>query len=256
MRPATTVIKVCRVMEQFQDRQSLGIADLARRTGLVPSDIHRILRSLLAVHYIDQEPETKRYRLGFVLVRLGLTAFRGNLLREKARPILAQVSKRLGAATHLALFERDRLELRLLDQTNGPTAAILPGHLGEVEHLHCTAIGKAILASLDQNTLACALQKRGMPRLTCDTITDAAALERQLEEVRRSGYAFDREELKLGVCCIGSPIRDHTNAVVGAISASISASRFFVSDEPCFGAILKSAADDLSAAFSGPRLVG
>ena len=256
MRPATTVIKVCRIMEQFQDRESLGIADLARRTGLLPSDIHRIVRSLLAVHYVDQDPETKKYRLGFALVRLGLTAFRGNLLREKARPILAQVSKRLGATIHLTLFECDRLELRHLDQTNGPTAAMLQGHqLGGVEQLHCTAVGKAILASLDQNTLASALQKSGLPRLTRETITDAATLVRQLEEVRRLGYASDREELRPGICCVGSPIRDHSNAVVGAISASIPASNFFLSEEPHMGAILKAVADDLSTAFSISKLV-
>src|SRR6266849_9153653 len=234
-------------MEQFQDRQSIGITDLARTTGLLPSDIHRIVRSLLAVHYIDQDPETKKYRLGFALVRLGLTAFRGNLLREKSGPILAQVSKRLGATIHLTLFECDRLELRHLDQTNGPTAAMLRSghHMGGVEQLHCTAVGKAILASLDQNTLASALQKSGLPRLTCETITDEATLVKQLEGVRRRGYASDHEELRLGICCVGSPIRDHANCVVGAISASIPASNFFLSEEPHVGAILKAAADDL-----------
>jgi hypothetical protein len=54
MRPATTIVKVCRVMDQFQDRQPLGITDLARRTGLLPSDVHRIVRSLLVAHYLDQ----------------------------------------------------------------------------------------------------------------------------------------------------------------------------------------------------------
>ena len=254
MKPATTVIKVCRVMEQFQDRQPLGVTDLGRRTGLLPSDVHRILTSLRALHYVEQDRKTRKYRLGFALVRLGLTAFRGNLLREKARPILAQVSKRLDATTHLALFERSRLELRLLDQTDGPTSAMLPAHLGEVEHLHCTAIGKAILASLDQTTLASALQ-RGLPRLTCETITDPATLGRQLEEVRRCGYALDREELRGGVCCVGALIRDHANAAVGAISASIPASRFLLCNEAEWGAILKTAADDLSAALSVSRWV-
>jgi DNA-binding IclR family transcriptional regulator len=79
MKPATTVTKVCRILEQFQERQSLGIADLARGTGLLPSDVHRILASLRAHHYIWQDPETKKYRLGVALMRLGLTAFCGPL---------------------------------------------------------------------------------------------------------------------------------------------------------------------------------
>src|SRR5580693_8457110 len=95
MKPATTVAKVCLIMEQFEERQSLGITDLARRTGLLPSDVHRILVTLRASRYIWQDPETKKYRLGVAMMRLGLMAFERNLLREKAEPILTQLSERL-----------------------------------------------------------------------------------------------------------------------------------------------------------------
>jgi IclR family transcriptional regulator, KDG regulon repressor len=74
MKAATTVTKVCRVMEQFRERQSFGISDLARRMELLPSDVHRILTSLRAFGYIEQDPETRKYRLGLSLLRLGRTA--------------------------------------------------------------------------------------------------------------------------------------------------------------------------------------
>ncbi len=250
MKPATTVLKVCRVMDQFRGRQALGIAELARRTGFLPSDVHRILTSLRSVHYIDQDPETKKYRLGVGLVHLGLTAFRGNLLREKAQPVLAQVSRRLAATTHLALFERSRLELLLIAQTDGPAPAMLPKSLGEMEYLHCTALGKAILAGLDRDALGGVLQVRGMPRITRNTITDAAALHEQLAEVRQRGYAVDCEELQPGLCCIGSPIRDRASTLLGAISVSVPASRFLDCNPAHLGTVLKAAADDLGAAFS------
>src|ERR1700722_29901 len=124
MKPATTVTKVCLIMEQFQERQSLEITDLARRTGLLPSDVHRILVTLRANRYIWQDPETKKYRLGVALMRLGLMAFERNLLREKAEPILTQLSERLGAATHLGLLDAQRMELILIDQIGGPTAGM------------------------------------------------------------------------------------------------------------------------------------
>ena len=60
MKTATTVTKLCRVMEQFQERQSFGITDLARRTELLPSDVHRILASLRVFGYIEQDPDTKK----------------------------------------------------------------------------------------------------------------------------------------------------------------------------------------------------
>lgn len=240
-------------MEQFRERQSLGIADLARGTGLLPSDVHRILSSLRANCYIDQDPETKKYRLGIALIHLGLTAFKRNLLREKAQPILVRLSKRLGATTYLGLLDGRRLELLLMEQINGPTTAMSQVHLGETEQLHCTALGKVILASLDRRTLASVLQKSGMPRCTCRTMTDAAALEQQLEQVRRGGFAVDCEEFISGLCCIGSSIRDCTGTLVGAISASMPTSRFLVWKEAQLGAILKTAAGDLSAAL-GPNV--
>jgi len=247
MKPATTVTKICRVMEQFQERQSLGVTDLARRTGLLPSDVHRILMSLRANRYIWQDPETKKYRLGVALMRLGLMAFESNLLREKAQPILTQLSKRLGAATHLGLLDAQRLELILIDQIGGPTAGMVQVHLGEIEQLHSTALGKAILANLDPHQLAFALQKSGMPRSTCYTITTAVVLEPQLEQVRRCGYSVDHEEFTRGVCCIGSSLRDFTGAMVGAISSSMPTSCFHEWGEAQLGAILRTAADNLSA---------
>jgi IclR family KDG regulon transcriptional repressor len=247
MKPATTVTKVCRVMEQFQERQSLGITDLARRTGLLPSDVHRILMSLRANRYIWQDPETKKYRLGVALMRLGLTAFERNLMREKAQPIMTQLSRRLDATTHLGLLDGQRLELILIDQISGPTAEMLQVHLGETEQLHCTALGKAILANFDHRRLASALEKSGMPPSTCNTITNAAALELQLEQVRRCGYSVDHEEFTKGVCCIGSSIRDFTGAVVGAISTSMPKARFLEWGEAQLGEILRTAGDNLSA---------
>ena len=247
MKPATTVTKVCRVMQQFQERQTLGVTDLARRTGLLPSDVHRILTSLRIHHYVCQDPETKRYQLGVAAMRLGLAAFERNLLREKARPILMQLSKRLGATTYLGMLDRQRLELIIMDQISGPKEALLPMHPGQTEQLHCTALGKAILANLDRLLLASALQKSGMPKRTCYTITNAAALEQQLEQVRRSGYSVDHEESAKGVCCIGSSIRDISGTVVGAISASMPTSHFLICKEAQLGEILQTSGDNLSA---------
>ena len=72
MKPATTIIKVCRVHEEFGSRPSTGVSNLARRTDLLPSDVHQTLTSLQYCGYIDQDPETKRYRLGCGLLKLGL----------------------------------------------------------------------------------------------------------------------------------------------------------------------------------------
>src|SRR3954451_11965313 len=92
MKPATTITKVCRVLEEVRSRPSIGVSDLASRTALLPSDVHRILTSLQYCGYIDQDPETKRYRLGCGLLKLGLIAGERMQLREAGRPIIPPVS--------------------------------------------------------------------------------------------------------------------------------------------------------------------
>jgi IclR family transcriptional regulator, KDG regulon repressor len=239
MKPATTVTKLCRVMEQFQERQSFGITDLARRTELLPSDVHRILTSLRAFGYIEQDPETRKYRLGFSLLRLGLTVFRRDHLRENA------------AATHLALLDGRELKVFLVDQVEGPNDSIFSDHLGASERLHCSALGKTIIANLSPDIALPALEKSGLTKCTRNTITDMSILEQQFEGIRRLGYAVDREECVNGVCCLAVPLRDHAGNVVGAISTSMPASEFIAWDESRLGGHLKAAALNVSATLGG-----
>lgn len=253
MKTATTVTKLCRVMEQFQERQSFGITDLARRTDLLPSDVHRILTSLRVFGYIEQDPETKKYRLGFSLLRLGLTAFRRNQLYEKAHPVLATLSQKVGAATQLAQLDGRELKVFLVDRVTGPSDLVFGDHLGGSARLHCTALGKTIIANLTPDIAIPALEKSGLTRCTRRTITDPSILVRQFNEIRRLGYAVDREEYSNGLCCLASPLRDNEGSVVGAISTSMPSSQFIGWDESRLGAHLKAAALCLSATLATAR---
>jgi IclR family KDG regulon transcriptional repressor len=255
MKTATTVTKLCRVMEQFQERQSFGITDLARRTDLLPSDVHRILTSLRVFGYIEQDPETKKYRLGFSLLRLGLIAFRRNQLFEKAHPVLARLSQKVAAATQLAQLDGRELKVFLVDRVNGPNDLAFADHLGGSARLHCTALGKSIIANLRPEIAHSALEKSGLTRCTSHTITDRSILTRQFEQIRRLGYAVDREEYSNGLCCLASPLKDKDGSVVGAISTSMPSSRFVEWDEARLGADLKAAALHLSTALGASKAV-
>lgn len=248
VKPATTVTKVCRIIGEFRDRKFLGVTDLAQRTTLLPSDVHRILTSLRASGYVDQDPETKKYSLGFALQRLGLTAFQRNELREKAQPVLVRLSRQAGASVHLGVLDGRESEVIMIDQVDGSTENMFRERLGGSVQLHCTALGKAILANLDRQKAGFALERIVLTRNTGRTITDIAILEKQLEQVRRQGYAVDRDEYTHGACCIGSPVRDSTGAVIAAISTSMPTSLFLTWDEARLSSRLKAAAYTLSAA--------
>ncbi|MGA2117386.1 MAG: IclR family transcriptional regulator [Bryobacteraceae bacterium] len=247
MKPATTVVKVCRIMDQFRDRSALGVTDLARRTRLLPSDVHRILTSLKADGYISQDPETKQYRLGLAVMRLGLAAFQRSVLAEKARPELVRLSQEIEATTHLGVLDERELEVVLVDQIDASPKKMFRPHLGGAEPLHCTALGKPILAGMNRHLMLYALEKRGLARSTRHTITDVATLERQFQQVRQQGYAVDREESAEGVCCIGSPVRDYTGAVVAAISVSMPTEQFLIWEEADLAACVKAAGAAVSS---------
>ncbi len=247
MKPATTVVKVCRIMDQFRDRSALGVTELARRTQLLPSDVHRILTSLKADGYISQDPETKQYRLGLAIMRLGLAAFQRSVLAEKARPELVRLSQEIEASTHLGVLDERELEVVLVDQIDASPKKMFRPHLGGAEPLHCTALGKPILAGMNRHLMLYALEKRGLARSTRHTITDVATLERQFQQVRQQGYAVDREECAEGVCCIGSPVRDYTGAVVAAISVSMPTGQFLIWEEADLAACVKAAGAAVSS---------
>jgi IclR family transcriptional regulator, KDG regulon repressor len=234
-------------MEQFTERQSLGVSELAIRTKLVPSDVYRILTSLRAAGFVEQDPKTRKYRMGRAVQRLALATVQRCQLSDKAQSVLTRLGQHIGASTHLGILDGHGMEIVWVDHACGDNGLTFNTHLAGPDRLHCTAVGKIILASLDPAAVNAALTGHGMVRRTCRTIRDVGVLEQELEQVRRRGYALDHEEWADGVCCIGSPVRDQSGAIVGAVSASMPASRFARWDESRLGARLKTAAEDLSA---------
>ncbi len=247
MKPATTVTKVCRVLAELKGRPSLGLTDIARRTNLLPSDVHRILTSLQTYGYVEQDANTKRYAIGYELLSLGLSTLQRNCLQKKGLPILLRLSDSCEATAHLAVFDRRRAEVILVGRMEVAGEGSFEGGLGEAKAGHCTALGKAVLASLDAKTRALALEKSGLTRSTAHTLTSLRALEREFQQIRAVGYSVDREETTDSACCMGSGITDCTGTAIGAISITMGARRFANCQEALLANQVKSAAAALSA---------
>jgi DNA-binding IclR family transcriptional regulator len=222
------------------------VTDLARSLKLCPSDVHRILNSLMLYGYIEQSPETRRYHLGAGLLRLGLSTLQRNVVREKGHGILLRLSSRLDAATHLALFDVGQCEVFLVDQVDPEDMSVFESRPGATTGMHSTALGKTVMAGMDFETFQRALVHCGLTKSTRKTITEQSALENELQLIRQRGYAIDREESTEGACCVGSPIRNCSGSVIGAISASMKASRFDSINQIRLVSLVDNAANELS----------
>lgn len=248
MKPATTVGKVCRILTEFRNRPGMGVTEIARRVDLLPSDVHRILNSLVPYGFIEQNADTKTYRLGIGMMKLGLTAFQRNELREAASGVLQRLAEITEATAHLALFDSRELDTFLTDQAGGSNRAPFRPRYGAVTPPHCTALGKVIAAGLDRETALELVRKHGMVRATQHTITSLRKLEDEWDRIGIRGYAIDSEETAEGACCIGAPVRDSSGAVVAAVSVSMPALRFYEMQESDLAAKVRHAAAELSAA--------
>jgi DNA-binding IclR family transcriptional regulator len=247
MKPATTITKVCRVLDAFRDRPSLGVTELAQETALLPSDVHRILNSLETYGYIEQDPHSKKYHLGLHVLKLGHTVLKRLELREIGRPLLRRLSEEIEATVNTAILDTRELEIIFVEQVDSPSEWQLKSRIGSRAAPHCTALGKVLTAFTDRVTARRVLKRNGVPKCTEHTIVGADELEREFEWVREQGYAVDREEAVEGTCCIAAPVRDHSGAVVAAISASMMATRFYRWNEARLAGLLKATAGKFSA---------
>lgn len=246
MKPATTISKVCRVLGEFRQRPCLGVTDLARRTGLLPSDVHRILSSLKHCGFVEQNPQTKTYRLGVGLMKIGLAAFQRNELREAARPLLVRLSEEVEATAHLAIFDPQEFDIFLADQFDSTAEVPFKANFGATAAAHCTALGKAIMANIDHEMALRYLEQKGTPRSAPNTITQLAVLETELRKTHSQGFSLDLEESAGGACCVGAAVRDWTGATIGAISISMPSQRYYRTPSASLATAVRATATELS----------
>jgi IclR family acetate operon transcriptional repressor len=198
----------------------LSAQEVARECGLSRPTAYRLLTTLQARGFAagGARGAEIRYQLGAALVRLGQRALEALELPGLAKPALRELSRQTGETAHLGVL--DGAEGLYLDKVEGSHRVQVRSPLGRRGPLHCTSLGKAILAHLPVEERDALLARLELPRRTPRTITDRAVLAKHLAEVRARGYALDEVENEEGVLCVGAPIFDHTGRVFAAVSVS------------------------------------
>lgn len=199
-------------------REGIGLADLSRLVGLHNSTAFHLVKTLLALGYISQDAETKRYRIGRKLYALAAGALDEIEMVHLATPVLESLSRETGESAHFCMRVGDAVVV--IARTSGSGAFQIAGRVGVVRPAHCTALGKAILASLSDEQLRLFIQRNPLTPSTKRSITEIPELIREIERVRKTGFAFDDGEFDLEVRCAGVAVKDFTGGVVGAIGIS------------------------------------
>ncbi|MCC6468910.1 MAG: IclR family transcriptional regulator [Alphaproteobacteria bacterium] len=217
-----TLAKGLDVLEALSDEEEAGLSDLARKMGLSGPTLFRLLATLAACGYV-QKSAANRYRLTLKTWEIGARAVRRIGLREQAHPHMERLATELDETVHLSVLQGDGIVV--IDKVDCANPVRVDTFVGLRAPLHGSATGKAILAFLPEATLDELLPSR-LLRHTDATIIDRAALLRELAQVRRAGWARNREEWRPGVCAAAVPVRDATGTVVAALSVTVPSSRF------------------------------
>jgi IclR family acetate operon transcriptional repressor len=201
--------------------EGMTLSTLARSLGVSKSTAYAILQTLLAGGFVADAGTgmSRRYRLGMALARLGDVVVSQIALRDVAMPVIRDLTAETGLTSRLAVL--DEAYAIVIARVDAPQSTVrFAANLGKREHLHCSAVGKSMLATLPEATVNEIVAAAGLPRKTPHTITDESALRTELAAVNRRGYAIDDEEDAEGVFCVGSAVIDHTGRCAGAVSVT------------------------------------
>ena len=204
--------------EVARSRDGINLADLSRKVGLHNSTTFHLVKTMVSLGYIRQIKDDKRYRVGRPLFALAANALDEIEMVSLAMPVLEHLSRETGESSHFAVPMGDSVVV--IARTAGPGAFQLTERVGVVRPAHCTALGKVILAALKPEQLDGFLKRTELTPVTPNSITDAAALRKNIEDVRQSGIAFDDGEFNPEVRCIAVPVKDFTGQIMGAVGIS------------------------------------
>ena len=191
----------------------LSLSQIAASSALPMPTIHRIMRTLVNRGYVRQLP-SRRYALGPRLINLGESA--SGMLGDWARPWLSDLVESLGETANLSMLDGDRATY--VAQVPSRHSMRMFTEVGRRVHLHCTGVGKALLAQLDDATVAELLRSAGMPAQTPHTITDPFRLLEEIRFDRQRGYPVDDGEQEIGVRCVAVPAPGGPSAIAISIS--------------------------------------
>jgi IclR family KDG regulon transcriptional repressor len=236
-------LKILDLLGQSQD--GMSITELAEILGVDKGSASRQVSTLARYGFAERDGITRRYHVGPQVVSLSRSVLTRLPLREAAKSFLRELMERTGECAHLAVSAQGKA--LYIDQVESPATLRVNAQVGTMNPMHCTALGKALLAFGDVESPA------RLEAFTARTITEPERLRGHLDEIRRQGYAVDDEEFDQGVRCIAVPVFDYRGKVTGSIGISGPSTRITRARLPELAAIVVEIGKALSARLTFTR---
>lgn len=238
------VYKALQVLECLGEaQQELSLSQIARRVQLPKTSVFRYLHTLQEFGFVSHDAQTDRYRIGLRLWELGQLTDERVRIREIALPFMRELGNRYKETVNLGVLDHD--DIVYLEMVGSPHSLRTQAEVGSRNPVYSTALGKAILAFIPVEQWRNHLPPSLTPRTT-QTLTSIDALEVNLQEVRRRGFALDHGENEDGASCVGAPIFHRNREVIAAISISAPSSRLNGALEDEVAAAVSQTALDIS----------
>lgn len=210
--------KALEILECFVEKQPLGVTEISEKLGLYKSNVHNILMTFKAMDYLEQDPDSGKFRLGMAVFELN-RALRENLdIRHIALPFMQKIAEESGEVVYLTIPRGDEV---IYLEAACPETQRLSGSfvMGERAKMYCTSVGKAILAHMAKEEREEHISDP-LEAFTEYTITDREKLEEELLRTKERGYGLDNMELLFGIKCVGVALVNHKGNVEAGLSIS------------------------------------
>jgi IclR family transcriptional regulator, KDG regulon repressor len=206
------------IEEVARNREGINLAELSKAVGLHNSTTFHLVKTMAQLGYVSHIRDSKRYRIGSRLFTLAAGALEENSFLAVATPVLETLTGETGEAAHFAI--RSGNEVVVIARTAGSGLLQMVDRSGGRRPAHATALGKVLLAAMNDAQIRQFLGPQPLRKFTAKTTTERDALLREIEEVRRKGIAYDDGEFDAEIRCVAVPVHDFAGRVAGAVGIS------------------------------------
>ncbi|WP_412066761.1 HTH-type transcriptional regulator BhcR [Rhizobium sp. SYY.PMSO] len=238
-----------KLLELVAEADGAVLTDLADRSAMAPSTVHRLLTSLAQHGMVTHDGETGAWTIGVKAFEIGTAYLRFRKLGTISRPFLKQLMEESGETANIAIEDDGDVVFISQAESHAPMRAFFrPGRRGPI---HASGIGKAIISTWPDSRIEAVLGGRVLQHFTdrtCDTIS---SLLEDIARIRSRGWSIDDEEHTLGMRCVAAPIFDEYGEAVAGISISGPAVRLPDERVAALGPVVRAAAEELTKAMGG-----